>query len=70
MSDPTTTPPTALPGEQPGDDATTAPDPVRGTAPQNQPYDEGDGLPNPPITANGMQSAQTGSAGGSGGAGL
>lgn len=64
MSDPTTAPPT----DRPGDDA--APDPVRGTAPQNEPYDEGDGLPNPPITANSMQSAQMGGAGGSGGAGI
>lgn len=63
MSDPTTTPPT-----EPTDGA--APDPVAETAPQNEPYDGGDGLPNPPITANGMQSAQTGSAGGTGGAGL
>lgn len=69
MTDPTT--------PQPGDDTTraqaadtTAPDPVRGTAPQNEPYDEGDGLPNPPITANSMQGAQMGSAGGSGGAGI
>ncbi|MFC8190249.1 hypothetical protein ACFUMH_01150 [Cellulomonas sp. NPDC057328] len=64
MSDPTTTPPT----EQAPTDA--APDPVRDSAPENEPYDGGDGLPNPPITANGMQGAQTGSAGGTGGAGL
>ncbi|MFS0706174.1 hypothetical protein AB6N23_16815 [Cellulomonas sp. 179-A 9B4 NHS] len=68
MSDPTTTPPTD--STDPVDDATAAPDPVEGTAPQNEPYDEGDGLPNPPITANGMQSAQGGGSAGSGGAGL
>ncbi len=60
MSHPTTTPPT---------DPRRRTDPVRDSAPRNEPHDGGDGL-NPPITANGMQGARTGSAGGTGGAGL
>ncbi len=65
MTDPTTTPPT-----DPTDEVTGAPDPVRDSAPQNEPHDGSDDLPNPPITANNMQSAQGTGAAGSGGAGF